>query len=389
MQSRRENSTRFHCTDIVALDDDEASVEEVQINFESRHTPIKRREPSKSMDFSLHSMLSTRSQLTVERPAQPFEDDNAPQKVFRYLRVLPPHPDEKPDKKWSRIYTWGALVLDFVAGMVSILSYDGVTTCCGVPIYSVAANINWNKAIRITTYVYMALIFCEIIPVVRGGLPFNLINPLVGFTIFFAMFFDDRASEAIVMWFIESTAIILEFFVYRIKSKFYHEKNERLDELDKELEMFRGKSKKNIRVVEDSDEDESLSENSFGEEETEDPEDPEVRSTSSFGGSNPELREMRLLRERRMLRQTQKADRVELRYHFTGVMMNFGLVGISLTLVIAVASSGGLCLRNFEAPVIFSYDQLDRCDLCQDYGKGVCEVCNEEDGTSQCYYPYY
>jgi type IV secretory pathway VirB2 component (pilin) len=38
-------------------------------------------------------------------------------------------------------------------------------------------NGDWKKAIQIVTYIYMVLIFAEIIPVVRRGLPFNLLNP--------------------------------------------------------------------------------------------------------------------------------------------------------------------------------------------------------------------
>ena len=130
------------------------------------------------------------------------------------------------------------------------------------------------------------------------------------------------------------------------------------------------------------DDDDSLSVGSFGEDNNDDLE------RSGSGSSNPELKEMRLFRERRSLRVTQKTDRLELRYHFIGVVINLGLVGISLTLVIVIATSGGLCFRDRGAPSIFSNNQLETCNLCQDWGEGVCQVCNEEDGTSQCYYPY-
>ena len=50
---------------------------------------------------------------------------------------------------------------------------------------------------------YLVLIFAEIIPVVRQGLPFNVLNPLLGFAITFAMFFDDSVAEALAMWIIE------------------------------------------------------------------------------------------------------------------------------------------------------------------------------------------
>lgn len=368
------------------VDDEEVSIEEVAINFESRK-PLKR---GKSLlDISAHSMMTTRSQLSADRQTRVFENDPPYKMVLRYLRILPPYPDEKPNKKWIRRYTWWALVLDFIASMVSITTYNGVTTCCGVPIYSVAANINWDKTIRITTYVYVALIFCEIIPVLHKGIPFNLINPLVGFTIFFAMFFDDRAFEAICMWIIESSAIVLEFMVYRIKSKIYHEREDRLVKVDQDLEAFkvekRNKSKRLISM--ESDSDDSLSGDSF--DGVEDQRSKSDGSDPSFGGNNPKLKEMRWLRERRLLRETQKQARVELRYHFIGVCMNFALVGISLTLVIVIAKNKGVCFVNMQPPKIFSNDQLESCYLCKDHDEdGACEECMD-DGTSQCYYPYY
>jgi hypothetical protein len=99
-------------------------------------------------------------------------------KAFRYIRILPPHPQERPERRKIRIVIWAALVLDFVAAVVSLTTYNGVSRCCGTDMFSLLfVNGDWKKAIQIVTYIYMVLIFAEIIPVVRRGLPFNLLNP--------------------------------------------------------------------------------------------------------------------------------------------------------------------------------------------------------------------
>jgi hypothetical protein len=330
------------------------------------------------MDLSGHSFQTQRSVLSFD---QAFEDDTKFKRFLRYMRLLPPHPDEKPAKKQIRIFTWSILILDFIAAMVAITTYDGVTTCCGESILSGAANIPWDSVIRVTTYVYLIAIFLEIIPVLRKGIPFNLLNPILGFAITFAMFFDDRMVEAIFMWLIEVSAIFLEFLVYRLQSKHYHERESRLVRVAKDLEPFKHKSSRKMASAEslsDSDDEESLSGDSFGDDDEEDP------RNSGSGGNH--LRKLRLLRERRVLRQTQNTDRVQLRYHFGGVVINLSLVGISMILIISIAVNGGLCFKDMKTSV-FEPNQLEKCSACKGIS-GVCEVCNP-DGTSQCYFPYY
>jgi len=100
-----------------------------------------------------------------------------------------------------------------------------------------------------------------------------------------------------------------------------------------------------------------------------------------------QLRELKLLRERRILRQSQSSERVHLRYHFMGVMLNFSLVGIALLIIVLIAKSGGLCIEDMKPPNVFKMNQLERCFRCENDGL-ICQKC-EEGQKSQCYYPYY
>jgi hypothetical protein len=416
------------------------------------------------------SLRSTRSLMTVEQEEEDFPDDRFWQGFFRYIRLLPPRRDEKAEKRRIRHYIWATLLLDFIAAMVSITTYNGVTTCCGVPIFSLSfINFNWSHAIRITTYVYLVMVFAEIIPVVRRGLPFNLLNPMVGFMISFAMFFDDRITEAICMWLLETTAICLEVCIFRIQRKMYHDRFHRLDDIETTLTTYKQSSRKlnssqssmrsglsmasshsnkgsshsnkrhdvlsnsnkdgsshskkrlvllssnschsNIRRSggglsisgDDDSDDESISGHSFGDDSNDDDDDgdvenPTMNSSSSSieillpkssSSSNHKLREVRLLRERRILRQRQKDERRNLHFHLAGVVINLSLTIISFLLIVVISSSGGLCVRSDVRPVIFAMNQLERCDDCRgQIIDGRCEICSEDGMTMQCYYQY-
>jgi len=329
---------------------------------------------------TLSKFASTRSVLTADME---FEDEPTWKMFLRYIRILPPHKDEKPIKKKIRIFTWVAMVLDFLAALVSITTYDGVSMCCGVPVLSIAGNINWTLAVRITTYIYMILIFAEIVPVLRNGVPFNLLNPFIGFLITFAVFFDDRILEAVVMWLIEASAVACEFFVYRLRIQAHRQRDERLAKTESELQDIRQTKRKIIKKMKEKRDGDTDDEASFGEksfhDETTDSEEPMADVS--------QVRETRLLRERRLLRQTQSEDLRHLRYHFIGVAVNVSLVGMTLMLIFCIGRSGGLCVRDMVAPNVFKTDQLERCFDCQGM-EGVCEVCRE-DGTSHCYYPYF
>jgi hypothetical protein len=271
------------------------------------------------------------------------------------------------------------MILDFVAALVSITTYDGVTTCCKVPIFDIAsAVINWDKFIRITTYIYMTMIFIEIVPVFTKGLPINMINPFLGFTITFAMFFDDRILEAVAMWAIEAIAVVFEVLVTRLKVKEYNEGEERINACTVELDMRKTmrKSKSQSR----------LSNASFDSVALENDDDFEL-------GNNDlkELDKFRIERERRRSRVTQSAEAISLRYHYIGTIINCSLVVLSMSLIIGIAKNGGLCIYHLEAPNLFADGQLDLCSACKDTDDddNVCEICDVDGIEHQCYYSYF
>jgi hypothetical protein len=441
-------------------DEDDFSLEDETVQFEPLKTTAATSRPGLSqalsgsnLNLSIHSFMTTRSMLSVDKAH--FSDDPQWKQALRWLRLLPPHEDEKPLKKKIRIFTWLILLFDFIAAMVAVTTYDGATMCCGEPIFSMLINLNWDVLFRVITYLYLILIFAEIIPVVRQGLPFNILNPTLGFAITFAMFFDDSVVEAVAMWVIEATAIFFEFLIYRTKARLYHEEMERLAKTDSdlaELNKSRKESKRwlqkhsshggslhgsqhsmSFAIIEEGHDsnDDSMSGNSFGENDSTGdfleraPESRNAKagnapvlpvlprhvsvaslkaprtaktadmlgasghSFASIGSRVPmpgERREMRLLRERRILRQRQQTEARELKIHFIGTCINIGLIAISLVLIITIASTGGLCVFN-EKVRIFSTDQLKNCNQCVG-ATNVCEVCNT-DGSHQCYYPYY
>jgi len=333
-------------------------------------------------DFS--ASKSVRSLLTVDME---LEDEPKWKQFLRYIRILPPHPDEKPIKRNIRCLIWLSLILDFMTGLVSIINYDDVTTCCGQPILNIAGDINWHLAIQVIIYLYMALIFVEIIPVIREGFPFNLINPFIGFMITFAMFFYDRIWQAIAMWIIEATAVLCEFIVYRLRLRWHNQRQARLEKTEKDLVALRKERKRRRLSASTHSLDSVSSDLSF--------EDKSFHDESAGGSSTDlarpkdvsQIRETRLLRERRLLRQAQSEHTKVLRYELGGVSFNVFLVALSLTLIIAIAKSGGLCIVDMQTPNIFKDGQLDMCYRCKGT-EGICEECND-DGTSQCYYPYY
>lgn len=454
--------------------DDSSFVEEEDIKFQSRpkkRPGLQRGFSFGNMNFSTHSLQSTRSQLSIDKEV--FEDDPPWKKVLRYLQILPPHKNEKPLKRNIRVFTWAVLFLDFVGALVAISTYDGTTACCGVPIFDLIVNINWDTCFRVVTYLYLLVVLAEVIPVVRKGLPFNLLNPTLGFAITFAMFFDDSVAQAVTMWILEALSIFFEFLVYRSKATIYRATSARLSKADTDLANLK-KSQRNILAASKhsrspginssrlqvvigpndcDDDDDSLSGNSFGGIEsnrsldcTTGDDDPTKMTNSSSGslelpsggqddpvrvqslspsartsgtmvvptrtkfnkrGRKPdelgfsahtmasmmshaplpwERKHMRLLRERRILRQQHQQEKVELRFHLIGTCINGGLLLISLILIITIASTGGLCLYHGTAKV-FSMNQLGKCNQCIGTS-GVCQVCNA-DGNNQCYYPYY
>ena len=327
---------------------------------------------------------SVRSLLTVDIE---FQDEPLWKQWLRYIRILAPHPDEKPIKRSIRRCTWLAMVLDLCSGLVSISSYTDVTRCCGEPILSIAGNINWHVAIKVTIYVYILMILAQVIPVLRHGIPFNLVNPFVGFLITFAMFFGDSILVAVVMWIIEAVAVVAEYWVYRMKMKWHNQRQARLNRTEMDIKGLKKERKRrrlaggSTHSVDSVSSDLSIDEKSFHDESNGSSAE-QVRSKDVS-----QIRETRLLRERRLLRQAQSEETRELRYHLTGVAFNIGLVLLSLLLIVMVGRSGGLCLVNMVPPNIFKKTEMERCYNCKGTS-GSCQVCRA-DGTSQCYYPYY
>jgi hypothetical protein len=300
--------------------------------------------------------------------AAAFPDDARWQRALRYIRLLPATPDEPPIKRRIRIFIWCSLFFDFICCIVAITTYSCVSTCCGRPIWNVAGIIDWNKAVKAISIIYIVAIFLEVIPVVREGVPLNMLNPLLGFLISFAVFFDNSRAEAIVMWVFEVMAVIFEYLVYRSRYVLYRGKKLKIDEIDAQLEPYIVARKARKLAANQSQD----SFDSFGD-------DDEEKVTEDY-------REIRLLRDRRYLRSSLATERKHLRYHLVGVIFNSVLIFITLMVVIFIARSGGLCISDYETPNPFAKDQFAKCSSCL-ATTGTCEICT--DATTQCYYPYY
>eukprot|EP00980_Cylindrotheca_fusiformis_P021425 scaffold8288_cov129-Cylindrotheca_fusiformis.AAC.3 len=271
-----------------------------------------------------------------------FPDDAWWQKCLRHFRILPPHPQEEKIKKELRILIWSTLILDALVGVVSIATFGSVTECCGLAVMASIPGIDWNLFMNVISYLYLIGIFVEIHPVVREGpIPWNLINPVFGFMIGFAVFVDDSKAEAICIWIMEMGSVVMEVLTYRRLRVIHHRKLERLEKLQEEIPGEKGRGYK--KTV--------------------------------------------LLRERRETRLIVASSQKKLQYHFVGVAVNGVLVVVSLLMIIFVARGGGLCMVKGDGLDIFAPDQRARCFKCP--GDGRCEVCTESGGIDQCYYPYF
>lgn len=284
-----------------------------------------------------------RSSVKTETDA--FEDDTRFMRILRYLRLLPPTPNEHPLRRRMRILTWWALLLDFLVAIVSILTFGEITSCCGEVIFP--GKFDWNKLMQVISYLYLIGIFIEIHPVVReiGPVPWNLVNPIFGFMISFAVFVDDSRAEAISIWILEMGSIVLEFIIYRCRLTLYREESTKLGEVNQNIKNVKGEK---------------------------------------YSGS---YKKTQLQRERRQLREKHIQERKNLKTHFIAVGVNITLVCVTLLLIIFVAKSGGMCVRDGERPSLFQQNQQDRCPECAG-SKKDCEICND-DGSTVCYYPYY
>jgi len=180
-----------------------------------------------------------------------FDNDPKWKQALRYIRLLAPHKDETILKKKIRIFTWMTIILDFIAALVAVLQYDKALECCGEPAFNTFLNMNWDTLFRVVTILYICMIFAEVVPVIKNGIPFNIVNPTIAMFIMFGMFFDDSIIEAVIMWIIEALAIFSEFMVYRVNATLYHETSDRLKEVDAELKALmkrRKELKENIKA---------------------------------------------------------------------------------------------------------------------------------------------
>lgn len=339
----------------------------------------------RSIMSTFSASKSMRSVLTADME---FEEETRLIQWLRYLRIMAPHPHEKPLKRKVRILTWTTLLFDLLTGLVSLGTYDGVTECCDQAILSVAGDFEWSKIIQITVYLYIFMIFAEILPVLREGFPFNLANPFLGFFITFGMFFDDRILEAVVMWVIEFSAVVCEVWIYRLKLRWHNHRGARLKKTEDDLRALRQERRRLRDAAQNSDQDDdsvsseiSFDEKSFKDESNE--------SSLERPKDVSQIRETRLLRERRLLRQAQSEDRRHLRYHFGGVTFNIVLVCCSLLGISLVGKNGGLCVKDGKPTNIFKSNPLEDCSVCKTIDwDGFCETGCEE-GKPQCYFPYY
>jgi hypothetical protein len=241
---------------------------------------------------------------------------------------------------------WAALLADISAALTAIITFNGVAYCCGTPILNNGGtNIPWHTLIRILTYVYLALVFLEIYPVVKKGFPFNLVNPLVGFIITLAMFFDDSKVQALMMWGIETFAVLCEFGVFRLKV---------IEKAQRAKDVKRIGKLTNKEFADDVDIEEAK-------------------------------KELKKTRQRYyQLQQEQLYEDKVLWYLRVGVYINISLVLMFLALIICISQAGGLCVHGDTLPNPFNLHPLDSCTLCE--GDGMCEICSEEE--DQCYFPY-
>lgn len=199
------------------------------------------------------------------------------------------------------------------------------------------------------------------------------------------------------MWVIEAAAVACEVWIFRLRSAAYEERVKRLEKTDDDIKTLRALKKK-VKKLYESGRILNVSNHSVGsmascEDNSVDSfhddtgsKDDVTTGGKSTGTDISKVRENKLYRERRVLRESTAEDRRHLRYHLIGVCVNSFLVGISLLLICVISKNKGLCIVDMEAPNVFMNNQLERCFSCQGV-HGTCEVCNP-DGTSQCYYPY-
>ena len=274
-------------------------------------------------------------------------------KCLVFLHCLPDaRADSTPLKLALRWLQWASMLADIGAGVVAIVTFNGVTYCCNEPILNFGGlDLPWKIMIRILTYMYLLLILVEIYPVVKKGVPFNLINPFLGFVVAVAMFFDDSKTQALIMWGIESFAVLCEYGILLVKMQ-------QRDILAKEVKKA-GKLTSRKR-------------------------EERVRETA-LDADEAEIEITRNRQEYYRLKLEQSREKKLLWYLRLASWINITLVVIMLSFIVVISHAGGLCVNGDKAPNPFNLDQLANCPACTDID-GPCEVC--ADGVKQCYFPY-
>jgi hypothetical protein len=265
-----------------------------------------------------------------------------------FVRVLP-----KDEENWNviqiglRVAQWLALLPDLGAAFHSIFSFTGLSHCCGKPLLNLGNNdINWCKVFERMTWAYCFLILLEIYPVVQRGLPFNLVNPPLGFFLTIVLFFDDGKYDALIMWFIEVLSVVFEIVVWRLKLAQRVEIEQELSVLDQLV---------------------CRPQNA----------DEEPRAYAEY------IQGVAIVRHNLQYKKGE-IDRV-VRALRHGVALNSFLVVLILMFIIVIASSGGLCINSDLHLNPFIQNQLARCPACSNPFE-FCEVCTET--NEQCYFPY-
>mmetsp|Transcript_11290 Transcript_11290/g.21542 ORF Transcript_11290/g.21542 Transcript_11290/m.21542 type:complete len:335 (+) Transcript_11290:143-1147(+) len=290
--------------------------------------------------------------ITWENVENPFY-----RKLASFLVLLKCLPEDRADATFVvvslSILQWLSLLADISAACVAIVTFNGVTYCCGEAILNFGSlNMPWEHMIRVLTYLYLVLILVELYPVVKKGFPFNIANPLMGFIVTLAMFFDDSKTEALIMWCIETFAVLCEYGIYCFKS---YQRNW----LNKEVERLA------ILTI-----------------------PKEKRSRRRNSNESVEATEIEQLKYRQdyfRLKLEQKFMEKTFWYLRFACYLNILLVSAVLVLIIFISRAGGLCINGGRVPNLFDPDQIARCPACSDED-GFCEVCAE--GVRMCYYPY-
>jgi hypothetical protein len=216
---------------------------------------------------------------------------------------------------------------------------------------------------------------------------------MVGFLITFAVFFENGLLEAACMWAIEACTVMCEFCIFRLRSTAYEERVKRMEKTEEEIKTLRA-TKKKVKKLYESGHILNMSHHSVGSISEDDDsfhdetghKDDITTGGKTTGTDISKVRENKLYRERRVLRESNANDRRHLRYHLIGTCINSFLLGLSLLIICVISKNKGLCIVDMEAPNVFLNNQLERCFHCQGV-EGTCEICHA-DGTSQCYYPY-